>query len=120
MSKQKAFLIYHDNKTFVDRLDYEQAGILFKAILSYEVDGKVPDVGELPDVVDMCFQIFKLNLDKAKADYEKRCKDKSEAGRKGGLARANNAKQNQASHKQIQANQQKNNINKNIKNSWAV
>ena len=120
MSKQKAFLIYHDNKTFVDRLDNEQAGVLFKSILKYEVDGKEPDSGELPDVVDMCFQIFKLNLDKSKADYEKKCKDKSEAGRKGGLARASNAKQNQASYRQNQANQQNKNTNNNIKNSWAV
>lgn len=119
MSKQKAFLIYHDNKTFVDRLDYEQAGMLFKAILSYEVDGREPDAGELSDVVDMCFQIFKLNLDKAKADYEKRCKDKAEAGRKGGLARASKAKQSQAGNKQNQSNQQNINTNTN-KNKWAV
>lgn len=95
-SKSKAFLIYHDNKTFIDKLSDEQAGQLFKAIFDYEVDGIEPEEGRMSDVLDMCFEMFKLNLDRARADYEKKCKARAEAGRKGGLAKASNAKQNLA------------------------
>lgn len=112
MGKQKAFLLYHDNREIINRLDDKQAGQLFKAIFEYEVDGNIKQ--GLDPVSDMALHIFKINLDKARADYEKKCKDKSEAGRKGGLARASRAKQNQAT-------EQNNNNNINInKNKWAV
>lgn len=102
--KSKAFLIYHDNKTFVDRLDDQQAGQLFKAIFKYEVDGIEPEKGQLSDALDMCFQIFKLNLDKARVEYDKKCKARAEAGRKGGLAKASKAKQSKANLPNININ----------------
>lgn len=106
--KSKAFLIYHDNKTFVDRLDDQQAGQLFKAIFEYEVNGIEPAPGQMSEVLEMCFHIFKLNLDKARIEYDKKCKARAEAGRKGGLAKASKAKQSKANLP---------NINKNIKNN---
>lgn len=106
--KSKAFLIYHDNKTFVDKLTNEQAGRLFKAIFEYEVNGNEPPPGQLSDVLDMCFEMFKLNLDKARVEYDKKCKARAEAGRKGGLAKASKAKQSQAKLQNININNKNN------------
>ena len=119
MNKPSAFLIHHDNKAFVDRLDEKQTGMLFKAIFNYEVDGVTPD--DLPDVVDMAFQIFKMNLDKSRAEYTSRCEARAEAGRKGGLAKARNARSKPSNAKNYLANLPNNNSNNNKKEKvvWA-
>ena len=106
--RQKAFMIFIDNKRFIDRLSYQQAGQLFKALFDYAETGEKPTKVELCGVTEMAFEIFKMNIDKAKSNYESVCKKRAEAGRKGGLAKAKNAKQNVHNS----------NINNNNKKDW--
>lgn len=85
-----AFLLYHDNKTFIDRLSDDQAGKLFKAIYNYEVERL--DAQDLDELTGMVFTFFKIALDRGRSEYEEKCKARADAGRKGGLAKASNAK----------------------------
>lgn len=95
----KAFLLYLDNKPLVDKLTDAQAGKLFKAIYQYEQDGTTPV--ELCALCDMVFTVFKLHLDRGRADYANKVEQRRAAGRKGGLAKASNTKQPQAKQANI-------------------
>ena len=107
--KAKAFMIFLDNKTFVDRLDNKQTGKLFKALFQYADDNSIPNKNQLDSVTEMVFEIFKLNLDKSMDKYKEVCKKRAEAGRKGGLAKASNGKQMQAKLPNNNSNKNKNN-----------
>ena len=107
--RAKAFMIFLDNKTFIDRLNYIQTGKLFKSLFNYAEDNSLPKEQELDSVTEMVFEIFKLNLDKSMEKYKEVCKKRAEAGRKGGLAKASNGKQ-------TVANLPNNNSNKNNNN----
>jgi|TARA_R100000773_G_C4221126_1_gene120011 hypothetical protein len=103
--KPKAFMLFVDNKTFIDKLSTEQAGHVFKAIYEYADSGKEPT--DLCPLCDMVFSMFRLNLDKAKTNYDDVCKKRAEAGRRGGLARASKAKQSQANASNSNSNNKK-------------
>ena len=107
--KPKAFMLFVDNKAFIDKLSTEQAGHVFKAIYDYADSGT--EQTDLCPLCDMVFSMFRLNLDKAKTNYDDVCKKRAEAGRRGGLARASKAKQ-------IQANASNNNSNNKKKKGW--
>jgi len=118
---KKSFILYCDQKGTWEKLDNEQAGKLIKHIIAYVNDDNPPE----PDfVTGLAFEPIKAQLKRDLKKWENQHERRVEAGRKGGQARANNAKQDQAkpsNAKQIQANQAVNgNVNVNVNASVNV
>ena len=78
----------------LQKLNYEQRGKLFTAIMQYAVG---EDPGELDDTLtDLAFGFIKAQMDRSAAKYQEICLKRAEYGRKGGLAKASKSKQNVA------------------------
>jgi hypothetical protein len=105
MKKAKAFLIYKDAKDIVDELSDDQAGVLFKSIFNYEVEGNIPKFKD--KTTNIVFKMFKIHLDRAREEYSSICKKRSQAGKKGGLASASKSKQKVANATNININNKK-------------
>lgn len=107
-TEKKSFLLYVDVLHTVKHLNNEQAGELFKHILAY-VNDEEPETEN--HLIKIAFEPIKQSLKRDLKKWENKQEQRIEAGRKGGLARAKKAKQNQAKQatatnpKQSQANQ---------------
>lgn len=88
-----SFIIYTEYMDVLDSVTAEQAGLLIRAMVRYARD-EAP-VLEDP-VVKAVFATIKPRMDKDREKWEQECERRAEAGRKGGLAKASNAKQSQA------------------------
>ena len=97
MGKKDSFVLYTDQKAVIDKLTYEQAGKLIKAIYEYVETGEMP---ELDNVLDLVITPFKTILDKDKAKYEEVSKARAEAGSRGGKqSKANESKESKRKQK---------------------
>lgn len=102
---KKGFILYSDYLELFTELDDITAGQLIKHILRYVNDENPEPVN---NIVKLSFIPIKQSLKRDLEKWEDKKRVRSEAGRLGGLARAANAKQNQANvefAKQNQANQ---------------
>ena len=112
---KKSFLLYTDVHFTVQKLTNEQAGKLFKHILAY-VNDENPVLDDL--VLEIAFEPIKQSLKRDLRRYEEICKERTNAGRLGGLksgeirrtkSKANEANEANASKskqtKQTQANE---------------
>lgn len=102
---KNSFILYCDNYEAIKDLTNEEKGQLLDAIFVYSMTNVVQ---ELNPVIKMAFGFIKQSLDRDRKKWEEEIKKRQESGRKGGLARANKAKQTQGvlrSAKQTQANQ---------------
>lgn len=107
--KKNSFILYADYLEKVDWLTDEQMGMLFRAILLHE-NGEEADIQD--GAVKGAYMFIVSDLDKNRAEYEKQCKARSEAGKQGGRPKANESKEKQAKankanafqKKQVQAN----------------
>ena len=79
---KKSFLLYTDIYFTVKKLTDEQAGILFKHILSY-VNDENPVINNV--IIDLVFEPIKQSLKRDLRRYEKIIEKRSNAGRLGGL-----------------------------------
>jgi hypothetical protein len=79
MSKN-SFLLSNDHKEIFDALPPEKAGALIRAVFAYEI-GEIPD---LSDDLKIAFIPIRQWLDRNRESYENVCKERSEAGKKGG------------------------------------
>ena len=77
---KNSFLLYTDLIHTVNKLTDEQAGKLFRHILEY-VNDLNPENKDL--ITDLCFEPIKQSLKRDLKRYEKTCKKRSEAGKKG-------------------------------------
>jgi hypothetical protein len=77
---KKSFILHIDTLAVLDELTDEQAGLLFKAIKSYQI-GLNP---ELDFALRMAFLPFELQFKRDAANYEKTCEKNRENGSKGG------------------------------------
>lgn len=77
MADKKSFLIYYQHLSLFQQLSDEQAGILIKAILEYEVNGIIPNFGQDSLLTGFFFGVFKPYLDDHRVEYEKKCKKNS-------------------------------------------
>lgn len=68
--ERKSFVIYADTKNLVEKLNNEQAGILFKAIFAFVSQTEIP---EMDGITEMAFSIISNYLERDIAKYEKRC-----------------------------------------------
>lgn len=121
MAKKESFVCYNEWLQYFDMLktDAERAEIA-RAMFQYNIDGTVPDKGTHSTSFMVLFAMMKNQFDRDTEKWEKEIQNRIDAGRKGGLARASNAKQSQApldDAKQSQANQADNvnvNVNGNV------
>ena len=125
MSKKESFVCYTEWLQYFDMLktDAERAEIA-RAMFQYNIDGTVPCKGTHSTSFMVLFAMMKNQFDRDTEKWEKATQNKIDAGRKGGLARASNAKQCQAepsNAKQSQANQAVNvNVNDNVNDNVNV
>ena len=78
-----AFVLYHDIRPALERLNDEQRGRLFLAILDYSENGEVPDFGE-DLALDIAFTFIKASLDRDAAVWDRKRNARAAAGQKGG------------------------------------
>jgi len=77
---KKSFILHIDTLAVLDELTDEQAGLLFKAIKSYQM-GLIP---ELDFALRMAFLPFELQFKRDAENYKKTCEKNRENGSKGG------------------------------------
>lgn len=99
-NKKISFLIYVEWREQLEMLSDEECGKLIKALLAYVCDGTKP---ELSGAVNMAFAFIRAQIDRDLEKWEDKCQKRSDAGRKGGIARASKAKQTSSKSKQSQA-----------------
>lgn len=127
MSKKESFVCYTEWLQYFDMLktDAERAEIV-RAMFLYNIDGTVPDKSTHSTSFMVLFAMMKNQFDRDTEKWEKAIQNKIDAGRKGGLARASNAKQCQAepsNANQSQANQAVNvnvNVNDNVNDNEVI
>jgi len=90
---KKSFVLYSDLIHTVNKLSDEDAGKLLKHLLKY-VNDEEPKTDSL--IVDIAFEPIKQQLKRDLKDWESKINKRREAGKKGGLAKASNAKQSKA------------------------
>lgn len=81
MCMKDSFILYTKYKQQIKRLDMEQRGILFTAILMHESGEELP---EMDVATSMAFDFISVDLKENAYKYEETCKKNAENGRKGG------------------------------------
>lgn len=125
MSKKESFVCYAEWLQYFDMLktDAERAEIA-RAMFLYNIDGTVPDKSTHSTSFMVLFAMMKNQFDRDTEKWEKSAQNRADAGRKGGLAKASNAKQKQAmlsNDKQSLANLAVNvNVNDNVNDNVNV
>jgi uncharacterized phage protein (TIGR02220 family) len=89
MKDKNTFVIFNENKEYIDQLSDAQAGRLFKAVFAYEEDGTVPDFSD-DLALSITFSVIRKQLDYMDEQYDKKSAARSEAGKKGMASRWNN------------------------------
>jgi len=90
MAKQRtSFLLHFDSLEILNELSDEEAGQLFKAIKAHHKGEELT----LSPLVRVAFSSFKNQFVRDEKKYQETCKRRAEAGSKGGIAKASNAKQ---------------------------
>lgn len=82
MAKKNSFVLQTRLNAVVAKLSDKQAGVLFKSILNYAVNGTVANFED--SAVDIAFEFVKQDIDYATAKYEQTCKRNAENGKLGG------------------------------------
>lgn len=95
MAEKNSFVMYTDYLKHVQKLNMEQRGELFTAILCYASDENLP---ELDPATDMIFGVIQERIDRDTAIYLEKVKKRIEAGKLGGRPKTNalNEKQEKA------------------------
>jgi hypothetical protein len=88
MEGKKSFVLYTDQREVFDELDDLTAGKLIKHIFSY-VNDEDPDTDD--KFVRLAFLPIKTQLKRDLKIWDEKKKQRAEAGKKGGLAKASNA-----------------------------
>lgn len=79
--KKKSFILYCDYLEHIQKLEDDEAGKLFKAILRYAAEGTTT---ELPGASGMAFSFIKSQMERDDADYVAKCEKLRKNGAKGG------------------------------------
>ena len=88
MEGKKSFVLYTDQREVFDELSDEDAGRLIKHIFSY-VNDENPSTDD--QLLKVAFLPIKTQLKRDLKIWDEKKQQRSEAGRKGGLAKASNA-----------------------------
>jgi hypothetical protein len=95
MEGKKSFVLYTDQREVFEELDDEQAGKLIKHIFSY-VNDENPEADD--KFVRLAFLPIKTQLKRDLKIWDEKKHSRVEAGKKGGLAKASNARIDLANH----------------------
>ena len=101
-NKKNAFVLYHDIREPLELLTDEERGQLFSAILNYAEYGEVPELGA---AAQMAFAFIRTSLDRDAEKWEEKRQKRAEAGRAGGMKRAERYRQEQDSDTQTELEQ---------------
>lgn len=93
MAEKDSFVLYNSYYDLLEDLDMEQRGTLLTAILEHS---RGMDQTELDPITKLAYRMIASQLDRDRKKWERTCKKRAEAGRRGGLAKASKAKQNLA------------------------
>jgi len=93
MKGKKSFVLYTDQREVFDELCDQDAGRLIKHIFAY-VNDENPSTDDL--LLKVAFLPIKTQLKRDLKIWDEKKQQRAEAGRKGGVAKASNAKQNLA------------------------
>ena len=85
---KNSFIIFTDYMRHLKLLNMEQRGVLITALTCYQLGEELPD---MDDVTLMAFSFIAQDMDNNNAKYDKVCKARSEAGKKGGRPKKANA-----------------------------
>ena len=99
---KNSFILYTEIWPAIQKLDMEQRGKLFTAIMKHAL-GEAPE--KLDILTDVIFTFIKSQLDRDEQKYQEVCKRRAEYGRRGGLATAKQKQAKASKSKQDQANQ---------------
>jgi hypothetical protein len=77
---RESFVLFTSIREIVEQLTDEQKGVLFTAILDYEIDGEV-NINDL--AVKLAFTPIKQQLDRTNTKWDNEKQKRSEAGKKG-------------------------------------
>lgn len=92
---QKSFLLYVDNYELIEDLTNEEKGQWIEAVFLYKREGKITEFPK-GSLLKTAFKVTKNHLDRDSQAWEESRSRRAEAGKKGGLKRASNAKQKKA------------------------
>ena len=93
MAEQDSFVLYNSYYDLLEDLDMEQRGTLLTAILEHSLG---IEQTELDPITKLAYRVIASQLDRDRKKWERTCKKRAEAGRRGGLAKAGKAKQSLA------------------------
>lgn len=93
MAEKDSFVLYNSYYDLIEDLDMEQRGTLLTAILEHSLGIEQTD---LDPITKLAYRVIASQLDRDRKKWERTCKKRAEAGRRGGLAKASKAKQNLA------------------------
>lgn len=107
---KNSFVLYTEYAKHLSLLSMEQRGVLFTAIMAYELGDELPD---MDGMTQMAFSFISEQLSRDKEKYESTCKKRSEAGSRGGRPKTNESNEKQdepqeEEEKQAKANESKN------------
>ncbi len=106
MAEKNSFVLYTKYLKQIQRLNMEQRGELFTAILCYASGEELP---ELDSAVDMAFSFIQDQMDKDLATYMEKCEKRREAGKLGGRPKANGLSKKQEKAKKANGFSEKQN-----------
>lgn len=93
MAEKDSFVLYNSYYDLIEDLDMEQRGVLLTAILEHSLGIEQTD---LDPITKLAYRVIASQLDRDRKKWERTCKKRAEAGRRGGLAKASKAKQDLA------------------------
>ena len=93
MAEKDSFVLYNSYYDLIEDLNMEQRGALLTAILEHSLGIEQTDLGP---ITKLAYRVIASQLDRDRKKWERTCKKRAEAGRRGGLAKASKAKQDLA------------------------
>lgn len=103
---KNSFVMYTEYLRHVQKMDMEQRGKLFTAILCYAAGKEIP---ELDAAADMAFSFIQDRMDRDNAAYMEKCEKRREAGKLGGRPKANGSSEKQVKAKKANGFSEKQN-----------
>lgn len=100
LAEKDSFVLYNSYYDLIEDLDMEQRGTLLTAILEHSLGIEQTD---LDPITKLAYRVIASQLDRDRKKWERTCKKRAEAGRKGGIASG----QARSKTKQKEANEAK-------------
>ena len=106
MAEKNSFVMYTEYLKHIQKMDMEQRGKLFTAILCYAAGEEIP---ELDAAADMAFSFIQDRMDRDNAAYMEKCEKRREAGKLGGRPKTNASDEKQVKAKKANGFSEKQN-----------